>query len=103
MQGKQAFICGAYRVVELRSPGDIGEHTKEVLQLAGREGAITVLQARGKKTAPERQLSLATGRQAHHAYSIPKSPLLLRQVQLQSDQGAVPLPLASWHVLGRVA
>lgn len=49
MQGKQAFICGAYRVVELRSPGDVGEHTKEVLQLDGREGAVTILQARGKK------------------------------------------------------
>lgn len=35
MQGKQAFISGAYRVVELGAPGHAGEDTEEVLQLCG--------------------------------------------------------------------
>lgn len=43
MQGKQAFISGAYRVVELRAPGHAGEDTEEVLQLCRREGTILVL------------------------------------------------------------
>lgn len=33
MQGKQAFISGAYRVVELGAPGHRGEDAEEVLQL----------------------------------------------------------------------
>lgn len=43
MQGKQAFISGAYRVVELGAPGHAGEDTEEVLQLCRREGSILVL------------------------------------------------------------
>lgn len=43
MQGKQAFISGAYRVVELRAPGHAGEDTEEALQLCRREGTILVL------------------------------------------------------------
>lgn len=43
MQGKQAFISGAYRVVELRAPGHAGEHAKEVLQLCVRQGSVLVL------------------------------------------------------------
>lgn len=35
MQGKQAFISGAYRIVELRTPGHAGEDTEEILQLCG--------------------------------------------------------------------
>lgn len=43
MQGKQAFISGAYRVVELGAPGRAGEHAEEVLQLCVRQGSILVL------------------------------------------------------------
>lgn len=43
MQGKQAFISGAYRVVELGAPGHAGEDAEEVLQLCGREGTVLVL------------------------------------------------------------
>lgn len=43
MQGKQAFISGAYRVVELRAPGHAGEDAEEVLQLCGGEGSVLVL------------------------------------------------------------
>lgn len=43
MQGKQAFISGAYRVVELGAPGHAGEHAEEVLQLCVRQGSVLVL------------------------------------------------------------
>lgn len=43
MQGKQAFISGAYRVVELGAPGHAGEHAEEGLQLCVRQGSVLVL------------------------------------------------------------
>lgn len=49
MQGKQAFISGAYRVVELGAPGHAGEDTEEALQLRGREGTVLVLEHTGNQ------------------------------------------------------
>lgn len=41
--GDPAFVVGAHRVVDVKTPGHVGEYVKQVLQLLWGQGTVPVL------------------------------------------------------------